>query len=404
MGRCRLPGVVASLLLAVVAFAGCDAAPPSPTTAGDSAGVRVVVSDPYRSDAMCSVGEEPLLVIGDREDDPAHLLGQVAGAARLSDGSVAVVDGTVGEVRIFDQTGEHVRLMGRIGEGPGEFRNAWYIWVLPGDTLWVGDYRPWRYNVFAPDGEWLRAVEMDPLYLNPSRGGGALANGTLVTSRMEGRGTQSFETPDTLVVEAHGPDGKLSGVVAQLPHRRLDEVSDGPPDFGVDPLFDAAASVSARGDRIAIGTTGEPEVRILDSQYQLTTIVRWEDDDRAVEAADVRAYQDEILARRGGEPGPFDAALLSSERPVAEVFPAFSSVLVGVGGHLWVFRYRRPGVEVRPGAMVFAPTGEFLCHMEPKRGYTVLEAGTDYVLGQQEDDLGVPWIVLHSFGPPEVPM
>ena len=219
MGRCRLPGAVASLLLPVVAFAGCDAAPPSPTTAGDS--VRVVVSDPYRSDAMCSVGEEPLLVIGDREGDPAHLLGQVAGAARLSDGSVAVVDGTVGEVRVFDQTGEHVRSMGRIGEGPGEFRNAWYIWVLPGDTLWVGDYRPWRYNVFAPDGEWLRAVEMDPLYLNPSRGGGALANGTLVTSRMEGRGTQSFETPDTLVVEAHGPDGKLSGVVAQLPHRRL---------------------------------------------------------------------------------------------------------------------------------------------------------------------------------------
>ena len=118
----------------------------------------------------------------------------------------------------------------------------------------------------------------------------------------------------------------------------------------------------------------------------------------------MRAYQDEILARRGGEPGPFDAALLSSERPVAEVFPAFSSVLVGGGGHLWVFRYRRPRVEVRPGAMVFAPTGEFLCHMEAKRGYTVLEAGADYVLGQQEDDLGVPWIVLHSFGPPEVPM
>ena len=40
--------------------------------------------------------------------------------------------------------------------------------------------------------------------------------------------------------------------------------------------------------------------------------------------------------------------------------------------------------------MVFAPTGEFLCHIEAKEGYTVLEAGADYVLGQHEDDLGRP--------------
>ncbi len=396
---------VALLAFALVASVACEAsAPAAPTIAVDSAGLQIVVSDPYRSDAVCSVGAEPLLVVGDREDDPAHMFAHLAGATRLSDGSVAVVDETAGEVRLFDAAGEHIRSFGRFGEGPGEFSNPWFLWTLPGDTLWVGDYRPWRYHVFTSDGEWSRAVQVDPLYLNPSQGGGVLATGALVTARRTHDRGRSFRTPDTLVVEVHHPDGKLSGVLARLPHRRWGQLSEGPPNFRLDPLFDPWASVAAFGDYIAMGTTDKPEVRILDSQYRLIRIVRWEDDDRAVTGADVAAYRDELLARRGGEPSPYDAALMSRDRPVAEVLPAFSGVLVGGAGHLWVFRYRRPGVEVRPGAMVFAPTGEFLCHMPTMKGYSVLEAGADYVLGQQEDDLGIQWVVMHRFGPPATPM
>ena len=48
---------------------------------------------------------EPLLVVGGREDDPSHLFEHVTGMARRSDGSVAVADCSVSEVRIFDATG-----------------------------------------------------------------------------------------------------------------------------------------------------------------------------------------------------------------------------------------------------------------------------------------------------------
>ena len=68
------------------------------------------------------------------------------------------MDNGSGEVRIFGADGRHLRSIGGHGEGPGELRVGRYIWVLPGDTLWVGDYRPWRYHVYASTGEFVRTV------------------------------------------------------------------------------------------------------------------------------------------------------------------------------------------------------------------------------------------------------
>ena len=394
-----------ALSLLTVAFASCESAPPSPVIAVDSAGVRVVVSDPSAMDATCAVGEEPLLVVGDREDDPAQLFGRVVGAARLSDGSVAVVDPTVDQVRVFDETGEHLRSLGRLGDGPGEFRNAWFVWVRPGDTLWVGDYWPWRYNVFAADGAWSRAVELDPIYQNPSRGGGVLSNGTLVAARRTRASESSFDTPDTLIVEAHDPNGKLVGVLARLPNRRLGQLQDSSwPDLFIDPVFDSRASVSAQGDRIAMGTSREAEVRVLDSEYRLTTIVRWNAGDRSVSGADLDAYQEDYRAQNAwrSEPSRLDGPMLSPRRPVAHQFPAFSDLLMGNAGHLFVFPYRRPG-QSRPATMVFAPTGEFLCRLPPMPGHSLTEAGPDYLLTVHTDELDVATVVVHSFAPPADP-
>lgn len=390
-----------AFLVPLAALVACETREATPTVVVDSAGVQVVTSYPLDSDATCVVGEEPLLVVGDREDDPDHLFGSVTGVARLSDGSVAVADRTVGEVRIFDATGEHLRSFGGFGDGPGEFRRPWYLWVRPGDTLWVGDYRPWRYNVFAADGQWSRAVQLDPLYPNPSRGGGVLSGGALIAARTTGM-SESFETPDTLLVEVHDPDGKFVGVLARLPNMRRDVLSDGSggDNMYFHRLFDSSASVSAQGDRIALGTSSEPEVRILDSEYRLTTIVRWDAGDRSVRSSDVDAFREGIRAEQAGrgELRPVDAGAISPRRPVADVFPAFRSVLLGNAGHLFVFPYRRPG-QPAAGAMVFAPTGEFMCHMERKPGFSVRKAGSDYLLGVHLDELDVPTVKAYSFGP-----
>ena len=339
MFRFSPPCGLAVCVLALAASACKAAAQASPRIEIDSTGARIVASDPLGSDAMCSLSDEPTFFVGDNEDEEEQWFTRVLGVARLSDGSVAVADEYFAEVRIFDATGAHVRSMGRLGEGPGEFSNLWHMWRLPGDTLWVGDYRPQRYHLYGTDGEWIRTATLDPPYANPTRAGGVLANGVSINVRDERSRRQNFRTPDTRHVEAHAPDGELVGTLASLPGRTFGtfgEVGGFP--YSLSPWFDSRARIDAAGRTVAIANGRDPEVRILDDDMRLRLIIRWDDPDREVTAADIRARRnaERRRAMEDGEISPYEEANLNPERPAADVFPAVSSVKVGVDGTVWV--------------------------------------------------------------------
>ena len=401
------PYVVVASALTLILGTGCDDQPaPDPRIEIDSAGVKVVTIDPFASDAACSLSEEPTFYIGDSEESDEQWFTRVLGAVRLSDGSVAVADDYTMQVRIFDRSGAHVRSMGREGEGPGEFKRLWHLWRLPGDTLWVGDYRPWRYQVYASTGEWIRTVTMDPVYPNPTRAGGVLANGVSINSRDENARPQDFSAPDKRHVEAHGPDGKLIGILATLPGRTFGQVDDGTLNYYLSPWYDSNPTIDAEGRTIVTANGRDPEVRVLDDDMRLRLIIRWGDPGRKVTSADIQAAREAERRRalENGEISPFEEANLSPKRPAADVFPAVSSVRAGVDGTVWVYRYRRPGAATRPRLMAFSPDGDFVCHLTTgKSGFTIREFGADYVLGTHTNELGVQHVAMYDLERPEAP-
>ena len=389
---------------AVLANAACAGDAPSRTSPAlvvDSAGVEIVTSDALRSDRRCALADRPTLSLGTVEGDEASMLYFVRGANRLSDGSLAVLDNGSGEIRIFSRAGTHLRSMGGHGDGPGEFRIGRFIWVLPGDTLWVGDYRPWRYHIYSARGTFIRTVTLDPSYLNASRGGGVLASGVSVNARrLVYRPTNDFRQPEPWSVEAHDVDGTLMRELA-----RLDGVRRGTWEGAgviMSTVFDPVPSVAAAGATIAIATGREPEVRILDGEFRLHRIVRWSDPDREVTAAHIQAYRDAVLERRGGRGSEnwsaADESVVSDRRPAAALFPTTSGLMLGRDGRLWVRRYRRPGAEVR--WMAFHSGGEFQCHLALDGSLTVYEFGADYLLAVQTDELGVERVVEYELPHP----
>ncbi len=375
----------------------------APAIAIDTAGVEVVTSDPRNSDAYCTLSEEPTLSLGIMEGDDPYMFYFVRGANRLSDGSIAMMDNGSGEIRIFSSDGRHLRSMGGQGEGPGEFRIGRYIWVLPGDTLWVGDYRPWRYHVYLSIGEFVRTVEMNPRYLNASLGGGVLDNGTSVNIRNLFRREYDFEVPQSRFVEMHSPDGTVIGELARLEANRSGTWEGA--DVIMSTLFDPIPSVHARGNTIAIATAREPEVLLLDDELRVRRIVRWSDPDREVTRAYVQAYRERRIESRGGRNSenwrPSDDDAISDRRPVADVFPTVSSVQVGREGWLWVYPYAKPGETVDWWA--FTPNGDFRCRLTNPTGLTIYEFGADYLLGVHTDDLGVERVVMYELGLPANP-
>ncbi|MDE2981067.1 MAG: hypothetical protein OXU74_07720 [Gemmatimonadota bacterium] len=397
----RCPATDGATAIAVAAVAACGDGPPAARSSAvvtDSAGIEIVTSDPWTTEAHCAIGDEPILSIGTREGDAPHIFYQVRAAARLSDGSVAVVDGSSREVRVFDETGAHLVSMGGRGEGPGEFGSPWLLWVLPGDTLWVGDYLPWRFNIFSADGVFIRSLTPDDFALHTLiPPGGVLDGGSSVNVTQETGGAGGdFATPVNFLVIAHGPDGSVLDTLATLPGVRLGSL----PGFAgfVEPLFEASSLVTARSTTVAMTTAREPEVRILDDAFRLRRIIRWSDPDREVTGAHLQAAHEDYIAQHGG-PGSSGwsaghEAAISGNRPVAEVFPTASDLMIGSDGRLWLKRYTRPREE--PSWMAFQAGGDFYCHFRPGLELTPLELGANYLLALRHDDLGVERVVMYD--------
>lgn len=382
----------------VLLLSACAQQAPVEVASLDRSDAQIVTSDPLNSDATCTFSDEPLLVIGEDEEDDKQWFSSIRGVGRLSDGSIVAVDRTSAEVRVYDASGQFLRSMGRSGEGPGEFRDPYVLWVTAGDTLWVGDYRPWRYEVFTAQGDFVRQVSLSPEYLNPASGGGVLDNGYTVNARNTWFLREGSSVPDTLIVEIHDPTGKLVGNVAALPSGTRLQVREGPPNYWVSPLFDARAEVDARGSTIVLTNGSEPEVQVLDQEQNLHTIIRWNEPDRAVTNSHLRAWREDYQERYASDWDQYNDAAVSPERPIADEFPAMSTVMIGRDGRIWVLRYSRPREE--SGWLAFGSGGEFICHMARLPG-EVWEFGADYVLLEGDSDLGAETVRMHSLTTPD---
>ena len=165
---------ISSLIVTALALAGtaCDRPPPEPeaprVTVWDSAGIEIVENHAaeWGDSALWSVDPEPEFVIGgtaviESPDDPSHLIWQVQGVARLSNGNILVHSGGEEAVFLFEPSGALVSMIGRKGQGPGEFVRPQHIQVLPGDTIVVWDYMFTGANYFDAAGNFIRKRPID---------------------------------------------------------------------------------------------------------------------------------------------------------------------------------------------------------------------------------------------------
>jgi hypothetical protein len=76
----------------------------------------------------------------------------IAGVRELRDGRVIVVDQKDRHVKLIDFSRQQASMVGRNGEGPGEYRAPLSVFALPGDTSIVFDGGQSRLLVILPDG------------------------------------------------------------------------------------------------------------------------------------------------------------------------------------------------------------------------------------------------------------
>lgn len=86
-------------------------------------------------------------------DDDDIFFGTVAEFLTDADDNVYLLDGQLSEIQVFNPAGEHLRTIGRQGEGPGEFQNGADMLWAPNHEIGVVQAWPGKIVMITPEGD-----------------------------------------------------------------------------------------------------------------------------------------------------------------------------------------------------------------------------------------------------------
>lgn len=252
-------------------------------------------------------------------------------AATDSRGNVYVVDGGEAAIIALNPDLSHGRLIGREGEGPGEFGRPAQVQILPEDSILVWDSQLQRVTVFPPGGD-------EPAYVEPlgtqERGGSvwrlAGSAGHIVRSSTAymADGSDEGSTRTTVLRHIHEADGRVSDeVVYEYPaSEALVQRGEGFVSMAGHPFGRESFVAILGGGRVVHASSDALEVRIVDLGGQVETALSHIVTPIPVERGELEAAADGLSDAFGG--------LLREGAPY--VWPALTGMVVDDRNRIWV--------------------------------------------------------------------
>jgi len=150
------------------------------------------------------------------DDEEGALFGVLSSVAVDDNDNVYALDMQLSQVNVFNRDGKLVRTIGREGEGPGEFRRATNMFLMPNGNVAVLQQMPGKLVLLTPDGK-----PADDFHGPQGADGGMIAymDGARVGSAI-GLNTRSFkQSHGTFSVERAlllvGTDGQTRATIVQ---------------------------------------------------------------------------------------------------------------------------------------------------------------------------------------------
>ncbi len=393
---------LAAALLVVFGLAGCFQSSPAHTEQPPEIKPNVVAE----------------LIIGTDSGPHEYLLGRVQHVAVAPDGTIYVGEvqpfaagGRESQIRVFDASGKHLRNLGRVGQGPGE-----YVYpepnVLPDGrpVVWDGERR--RVSVFSTDGTFQHSFAADtgrtPMRVDRE------GNIYLETAILQGAIRQ-------LALRKYSADGVLLDTIP-LPVEYPDPVNPGPTDFllgpegGLRPFTTMSLFALTPLGHLVVGRNDQYKIEVEHPEGSVR-LTRGVEPARVApeEYAEWDAFR-EVVVRRHRDRGA-DVEVL----PIPAVKPFFRDFSVGQDGRIWVHRYvaatKRHGIEAIPSRPdrplltwretatydVFEPSGAYLGTVMLPVDFQPHVFRGRQIWGVSIDDSGVETVVRFGVAPDFVP-
>lgn len=355
----------------------------------------------------------PMFRIG-RLDAPGQSLTTVGAVSEAPHGRLFVLQPQERLIRVFDDSGEFEREIGRSGSGPGEFQQPVFI-RANGDSVWVIDRALNRLTVFTASGGYITSFQLPrPDYDRrfPVQAIAYLADGSLLGSvEFSGQDVASGDLRRRMYFRMN-MEGEILNTVAELSLKnvllRLRSSDQSNPVAGLyanQPFSDAPLlSVDPRGERIAVvlrgvSSTGSPptySVRIVDTGGKVLAAFEqpFEPIPFPQELRDsvVEAWTASALESRGAGFRTHREArgAVEEELFLPSILPPVTGVRLSDDGSIWVRREER--LTDRSIWDVLSPAGRHLGRVVTEHQRLVL-IRRDHAWGLTYDDFGVPYLV-----------
>jgi len=403
---------------------GCgSSADPSPATPDfairDSAGVTIIENGDslWRGEGRWRVDSIPLFVVEGAVGDQDAVVWRVGNIVRLSDGRFVIENRGTRQLFSLDPSGRVEEILGRDGEGVGEYRFMEGLFRCRGDTL--VEYEPRRITVLDGRGNVVRTVG--------------------VPDEMRSRNGQnmlglSVDCDRLLVSNQLGRWDRSDGVIGQIPRRvmwlslnsgRLDTLGvfrgserveiqiPGQPK-AVFP-FSLTPSWATRDSLAYYGSGLRPEVLALSRSGAARSVLRWNARREPIRDEDWAAY--EADRARYLETSPEDEKYLVTRRshPRPDFKPYFSGEDMGIGSQsglrfdpqesLWVRRHtfrsllradsRERPIREAESWWVFNAEGRWLGTVDTPSNFLIRFIGDSVLVGISRDEFDVESVVAY---------
>ena len=364
------------------------------------AGAQEVVESAAPRGPDLTLAGEPLVRIGIVDGPVEYIFGNVTGAVRLADGSIVVADEQSGNVRRFDANGRHMWTSGRSGDGPGEYRGVRLLRHCPGPPITVFDWRPDRITELDLDGNVLATRSLPSVGVHPYNDPACSPDGRLaftpIPTDVESYDQsvavgEHYRSSMTLMSLRDDDVATLRSGIPGAERTRHYAEGSGPRWWGKNLVFAPVAT------GVWYGRADNYELVHLDWTGEVTRIARWTGPDLTVTGERVDSYREAWLARYDDP-----EARRNFEREywpdiqdgLPESFPAYEALIALPDGGIWAktFAWRAPGEELH----LLDANGAWLRRLTLPGGTVVLDAGRDWVLLSQRDELGVPTVALYE--------
>ncbi|WP_419936288.1 hypothetical protein [Candidatus Palauibacter sp.] len=365
------------------------------------AGAQEVVESAAPRGPDLTLAGEPLVRIGIVDGPVEYIFGNVTGAVRLADGSIVVADEQSANLRRYDASGRHLWTSGRSGEGPGEYGGLWLVRGCAGVPVTVFDWQQDRSTELDVAGNVLATRSLVPLGAHPYGAPVCSPDGRLVFTPWPDDMGASYEEDlaegdvyrwHTALVSVEGDSVvTLRSGIPGAERFFIQAGSSGPRDWGKDVEFTPVSS------GVWYGTADDYELAHLDWTGRVTRVARWAGPDLTVTGERVDAYREAWLARYDDPEARrnFEREYWPDTRDqLPERFPAYEALVALPDGAFWVktHAWLAPGEELH----LLDANGAWLRRLTLPGGATVLDAGRDWVLLRQRDELDVPTVALYE--------